>query len=339
MSAKAKHASLTRVFENAKTIPFTNEDRIVFFSDVHRGDNSWADEFARNELIYSHALQHYYDAGFTYIEVGDGDELMKFRHIDAIRVAHEKVYRQLQKFHQDGRLHYIHGNHDIEYGNPNSLATQLNHLFTYQRDEAEILFNNFTVHEGLRLVHQESGVEFFVTHGHQGEFWSDRFAGFSSMLLYRLWRPLQLMGFHDPTSVAKNPRQRQKIELQLIEWVKQNQQPLICGHTHDERFPNGDHLPYFNTGSCVHPRWITGIEIKKGTIALVRWRIKVRKKGDLFVKRNVLGGPVEIEKFGGEKPLLPSQPAAASDSKLAAQESDKKNENNGIDREDIREGF
>ncbi len=295
MSAKAKHARLSEVFASAKTIPFTSEDRIVFFCDVHRGDNSWADEFARNELIYSYALQHYYDAGFTYIEVGDGDELMKFHHVETIRIAHEPVYRQLQKFHQEGRLHYIHGNHDIEYGNPHSLTNQLNQLFNPYTEDTEILFNDFTVHEGLRLVHQESGVEFFVTHGHQGELWSDTFAGVSSIFLYRLWRPLQLLGFQDPTSIAKNPRQRQKVELQLIDWVSKHQQPLICGHTHDERFPNGDQQPpYFNIGSCVHPRWITCIEITNGQIALVRWRIKARKKGNLFVKHKVIAGPLEV---------------------------------------------
>ena len=69
---------LTKVFENAKRITFNNSDRLVFFSDVHRGNNSWADEFARNEMVYSFALQYYYDHDFTYVEVGDGDELLKF---------------------------------------------------------------------------------------------------------------------------------------------------------------------------------------------------------------------------------------------------------------------
>lgn len=297
MSYKAKHAGLTKVLEKATRIPFTNKDQFVFFSDVHRGNNSWADEFARNELIYSYALQHYFNAGFTYVEVGDGDELMKFRHVETIRIAHEQVYRQLQKFHQDERFYYIHGNHDIEYRNPNSLANQLNRLFSYRKEGSEILFNDFTVHEGLRFAHQESGVELFVTHGHQGEFWSDQAAWLSSILLYRLWRRAQLVGFHDPTSVSKHPQKRHKVELQLIDWVTNNQQPMICGHTHDERFPKPDAPPYFNTGSCVHPRWITCIEIKNGEIALVRWRIKPRKNGDLFVKRSVIGGPAEIGTF------------------------------------------
>ena len=70
---------LNKIYENAKRIDFNNRDRLVFFSDIHRGNNSWADEFARNENIYYYALQYYYDERFTYVEVGDGDELLKFK--------------------------------------------------------------------------------------------------------------------------------------------------------------------------------------------------------------------------------------------------------------------
>ncbi|MEW6651126.1 MAG: serine/threonine protein phosphatase, partial [Chloroflexota bacterium] len=77
----ANHKLLTDVFQNAERIEFSNSDRLVFFSDVHRGNNSWADEFARNETIYLCALQYYYDHNYTYVEVGDGDELLKFKYI------------------------------------------------------------------------------------------------------------------------------------------------------------------------------------------------------------------------------------------------------------------
>jgi UDP-2,3-diacylglucosamine pyrophosphatase LpxH len=294
MSRKRKHQRLSEVFQAAEQISFTSEDRLVFFSDLHRGDNSWADAFAQHELIYTHALGHYFDDGFTYVEVGDGDELMKFRFVETIRAAHEQVYLRLQEFHDEGRFHYIFGNHDIEYRNPQALAHKLNYYFNWSTSQPEILFNDFRVHEGLRFLHQESGVEFFVVHGHQGEFWSDQFAWLSRIVLYRLWRPLELLGFQDPASVSQNIHQRQKIELQLQDWVAQHQQPLICGHTHDERFPKPGQPPYFNIGSCVHPRWITCVEIEHGAISLVRWRIKVHKKGDLYVQRKVIGGPLEI---------------------------------------------
>jgi len=287
---------LDKVLENSRRIPFDNDDRLVFFSDLHRGNNTWADEFARNQVIYSHAIKHYYDAGFTYIEVGDGDELMKFKNVETIRLAHEDVYRLLQKFHRAGRLYYIYGNHDIDYRNPVLLARKLNRHFNWHMDKEEILFENFSVHEGLRFVHKESGVEVFVTHGHQVEGWH-RFPWLNRWLLRSLWRPLQLLGLQDPMSASQNRFKRQKVEQRLIEWVQRSGYPLICGHTHEERFPKKHEPAYFNTGSCVHPRWITAIEIKQGEIALVRWRIKPRQKGNLFVKRDVIGGPAKLKHF------------------------------------------
>jgi UDP-2,3-diacylglucosamine pyrophosphatase LpxH len=292
-----KHKRLAEVFDTSERIPFDDEDRIVFFSDLHRGNNSWADEFARNQIIYSYALQHYYDAGFTYVEVGDGDELLKFRDVETIRLAHEQIYHLLQQFHRERRFYFIFGNHDIEYRNPETLANNLNRLFSWLADEEDILFDDFSVHEGLIFSHRESGAEFFVVHGHQGEILNDRFFWLSRLLLRGLWRPLQLLGLQDPTSVSQNVNQRQNIERQLIDWVSKFNQPLICGHTHVERFPKKHEPPYFNTGSCVHPRWITCIEIKKGKIALVRWRIKPRKKGTLFVKRDIIGGPKNLARY------------------------------------------
>lgn len=300
MSAKYKHKRLSEVFESAEQITFTNDDRLVFFSDLHRGNNSWADEFARNQIIYSYALQHYYDAGYTYVEVGDGDELLKFKDIRTIRLAHDQIYRTLRKFHQYNRFYYIFGNHDIEYGNPTQLTSRLNHHYNwFDEEQDETLFDDFKVYEGLIFHHIESGAEFFVVHGHQGELFNDRLHWLSRVFLKGLWRPLQLMGLQDPTSVARKGPIRQKIELQLLDWVEKNSQPIICGHTHQERFPKKDEPPYFNIGSCVHPRWITCIEIKKGEIALVRWRIKPRKKGSLFVKRDVLQGPKELSRYAG----------------------------------------
>ena len=293
----SKFKRLTQVFNKAKHITFNDENRIVFFSDIHRGNNSWADEFARNEIIYSYALQHYFDADYTYVEVGDGDELMKFKHVQTIRIAHEHIYRLMQKFHQEERFYYIYGNHDIEYRNPDTLAKRLNRYFNWFTDEEEILFNDFSVYEGLVFSHQESGVDFFIVHGHQGELFNDRFFWLSRFLLRGLWRPLQLVGIQDPTSVSQNIYKRQKVETQLIQWTSTKQHPLICGHTHQERFPKKQEPPYFNIGSCVHPRWITCIEVNKGEIALVRWRIKPQKKGILFVKRDVIGGPKRIGHF------------------------------------------
>ena len=66
---------LTEVFNSSKTVDFDDSSKFILFSDCHRGDNSWADDFAHNEKLFFHALSYYYNEGFTYIEIGDGDEL------------------------------------------------------------------------------------------------------------------------------------------------------------------------------------------------------------------------------------------------------------------------
>ena len=291
----SNHIRINKIFENAKRIKFTNNDRLVFFSDVHRGNNSWADEFAVNEIIYLHALQHYYHAGFTYVEVGDGDELLKFKYIEPIRIAHEDVFRLLQKFLDAKRLNYIYGNHDNDYHNPNLVHRRPKRIFTKIIEEPEIRFDDFETYEGLVFEHEESGVNFFTVHGHQGDDLFHRFIWISQLFLRFIWAPLQSLGFQDPTSIAQNFYKRRKVEEVLMNWCADNHQPLICGHTHKERFPKEDRAPYFNTGSCVYPHRISCIEIVGGKISLIRWRIKPDKKGKLVVKRSVQKGPRKIE--------------------------------------------
>ena len=66
---------LNKLLEKSETIPIDDNSKLVFFSDCHRGVGGGADDFAHNQLICIAALKHYLKEGFTYIELGDGDEL------------------------------------------------------------------------------------------------------------------------------------------------------------------------------------------------------------------------------------------------------------------------
>lgn len=72
---------------------------------------------------------------------------------------------------------------------------------------------------------------------------------------------------------------------------------LIAGHTHRPMFPEVGEPPYFNDGSCVHPHVITAIEIANGDIMLVKWNIKTKNDGTLFVDRDVLAGPRKLKDY------------------------------------------
>jgi len=127
----------------------------------------------------------------------------------------------------------------------------------------------------------------------------DSFWWFSTFFVGNFWKFFQLGGAKDPTSPAKNFKKREKIEKKLINWVGKNKQMLIAGHTNRSLFPVPGEPPYFNTGSCVHPRCIVGIEIEKGKIALVKWHIDVKQnnKGILFIDRKKLVEPKKLEDF------------------------------------------
>lgn len=47
-----------------------------------------------------------------------------------------------------------------------------------------------------------------------------------------LWKPLELAGFKDPTSAARNYKKGTTVENRLIEWAKKNDKNVMMGHTH-----------------------------------------------------------------------------------------------------------
>ena len=124
---------LDRAYANAKRIPFNDDSKFIFFSDCHRGDNSFADEFANNRNIYFHALKQYYNNGFHYIELGDGDELWENIQFESIFEAHKNVYQLLKLFYVDKRLHLIWGNHDMVYKDPKVVQKNLHTYFETRR--------------------------------------------------------------------------------------------------------------------------------------------------------------------------------------------------------------
>jgi len=292
-----KHKRLSGVLRNAERIKIDNHSRLILFSDIHRGDNSWADEFSGNQSIYAYALDHYFRERYTYIEVGDGDELMKNSSPKFLQGAHFGIYQILRDFYLEGRFYYINGNHDILYKNPEYAAMHLSTIHNPRTSQVEILFPGITIHEGLLLEHMPSGGKILVTHGHQGELMNDRIWRLSRFLLRYLWRPLQMIGIRNPFRVSHNPDIRRDVETELIDWSKKNNQPLLCGHTHCAYLSKPGETAYFNTGCCVHPLWITGIEINQGMVMLIRWSVKPNQRGSLCIQREILAGPEALEGF------------------------------------------
>ena len=289
---------LTRAFNQAKEIAFTKDDKFILFSDCHRGDNSFADDFARNRNIFFHALNHYYTNGYQYIELGDGDELWENRNFKTLFKAHRNIYKLMRQFHNENRLHLIYGNHDMVYRNPNYVKKHLSTYFDDRFGEDKVLFSNLTYHEAIILKEKTTGKKIFLTHGHQADFMNYVFWKFNRFMVRAIWKPLQIMGISDPTSPAKNFKELIKVERKMKRWISENNnQMTVIGHTHRPRFPQADEVPFFNDGSAVHPRSITGIEIVNNEITLIKWHIISTDDGFLKIKKTVLEGPTNINDY------------------------------------------
>jgi len=286
---------LDNAYNKAKVIEFNNNSKFILFSDCHRGDNSFADDFANNRNIYFHALKHYYKNDFVYCELGDGDELWENLSFKSIFDAHKNVYLLMKQFHLKNKLHLIWGNHDMVYKNPNYVKRYLGNYFDEKTGYEEELFKDIDYQEGIILKHSETNQELFLTHGHQADMWNYIFWKWSRFMVRVLWKPLNVMGIADPTSPAKNYKELIKVERRIKKWIANNNNIItIAGHTHRPRFPESGEIAFFNDGSCVHPRSITGIEIENGKISLIKWYISTKDDGTLQIKRTILEGPQKI---------------------------------------------
>ena len=76
---------LNKIFSSSPKIDIDKKSKIVIMSDCHRGEGNNDDNFLKNETIYNGALKYYLKNNFTYIELGDGDELWEVKNINNIK--------------------------------------------------------------------------------------------------------------------------------------------------------------------------------------------------------------------------------------------------------------
>ena len=288
---------LTKAYLKAPRIPFNENSKFVFFSDTHRGDDSISDEFARNQTLVIGALRYYYDQGYTYVELGDGDELWEHMSFKHIRTAHIDVFTILKRFYQEQRMIMIYGNHNIYLKNPNYVKYNYTSFYDEYQERQVPLFPGIKPLEAIVLQHEETKQEIFALHGHQGDFLNDQFWIVSMLALRYFWKFMHLVGFRNPASPAKNQAKRHKIEKNYAKWIEKYQVMLICGHTHRFKFPKRNQYPYFNTGCGIHTKGVSCIEILDNKMLLIQWRVLADRRGRLHVVRRIIHGPKDINDF------------------------------------------
>ena len=95
---------LSQLMSTAKVIRFDETSKFIIMSDCHRGEGNWGDNFSSNQNLYFTALSYYNKRSFTYIELGDGDELWENRRMKNIIKTHSDAFWLMSLFYQEGRL-------------------------------------------------------------------------------------------------------------------------------------------------------------------------------------------------------------------------------------------
>lgn len=289
---------LTEVYETAKRISYRSGDKFVFMSDCHRGVGTLGDNFLKNRHIFLAALRYYNRRGYTYVELGDGEELWENKEPEAILATHREVYGVLEEFHRDGRLYMLYGNHDIQKKKDEYFKKYCTGFLCEESGRENKFFQDLSVAEGLVLEECGSGRELFLVHGHQGDLMNDRLWRVNRFLVRHFWRRMELFGMENPMSASGSGKRKTKVEKKLAAWADNNHQVMIAGHTHRVRFPSDGSSYYFNDGSCVRPYSITALELEKGVLRLVEWSVMTGVDYSMYVGRKILN-EIRLERFDG----------------------------------------
>ncbi|MCT4664310.1 MAG: metallophosphoesterase [Flavobacteriales bacterium] len=288
---------LNKALKEAEILKIDDDSKIVFMSDAHRGDGGFSDDAVKNRNIMSHALGSYFKEGFTYIELGDGNELWENIYFKTVYRAHKNTFLRIKDFYDDNRLFMIWGNHDMVYRNPKTVKRHFSEMLDAKTDKMVDFMPNLKYHEALRIQYKDRQVPLLALHGHQADFMNYSMWKFNRFFVRLIWKWLQSFGFYDPTSPAQNHIELIRVERRIKKWIHESKTMVIAGHTHRPRFPSPNETPFFNDGSGVHPRSVTAIEIQYGYISLVKWHIITDDMGYLKIEKETLEGPMCLEDY------------------------------------------
>ncbi|RYY33853.1 MAG: metallophosphoesterase [Sphingobacteriaceae bacterium] len=301
-------------------VPFNAEtDKFIILSDQHKGGRDRSDIFALAERNYLTALDHYYTEGFTYVNLGDSEELWENLFL-TVKNHNKETFEKEKQFLQQKRFIKVFGNHDLYWDNDPLAAVSL----------LQIYGEAIKVHEGviLQTVINNKPLFIFMTHGHQGDLQSDG-NWFSKWFVSNVWAPLQSFLELNINTPATNDLFKTDHNRIMYEWsAKKQDVVLITGHTHQPVFASlthleklyadlmrakkennlekmnelqtqinlrqnkGDQIPdfnvyvptYFNTGCCCfNDGDITGIEIEGNCIRLIKWEYNSNGESKRFV--------------------------------------------------------
>ena len=201
--------NLQNLLHSTPAQPFPVDRPMVIISDFHVGNGSRKDDFTYNSALTMAVLEEYYRRGYRLLLNGDVEELQKYR-LENIMRQWRSLYDVFDRFHTEGRLIRLAGNHDLEllYNNPFDVPVQ----------------------EAIR--YQFGSDEMFIFHGHQA---SKRYALYNDLVGWTLKHVVHRLPFHY-TSVSHNDLKRKRMESRIYELATRERIVTVIGHTHRPLF-------------------------------------------------------------------------------------------------------
>jgi len=296
-----KNKGLIKLFD-------VSHDKLIIFSDQHKGTRDSADDFLAAEKNYLSALEYYHEKEFQFVNLGDCEELWK-NTPEKVMAKNGNCFEAEKKFEEKSHYFRIFGNHDLEWKYKLQQKIFLKPVFG----------RSLNVYEGILFKTSYNGEPYtiFLAHGHQGDLRSDG-NPFSAWVVANVWTPIQRYLQIKINTPATSFTLTDKHNILMHDWSStQKNLIFISGHTHKPVFASLDHIDrltkqleqaqkknddaavasivtelekrkaeyagkqevrttakpcYFNSGCCCYDDGdITGIEIADGFIRLIKW--------------------------------------------------------------------
>jgi UDP-2,3-diacylglucosamine pyrophosphatase LpxH len=295
-----------------KIIPFDLKDgSFIIFSDAHKGGGDNADDFMQCEDNYLGALQYYHHNGFHFISLGDSEELWETT-LAPIKKVHPKSFESEKQFIPANAFTKIYGNHDLYWSNDPFAGIELKKIYGRELQVFEgvilttfiddIALNIFCTHghQGDKLSDGNWFSKFFVA-----RIWAPFQAylninpntpAYDSSLKNKHNQAMYEWTINHKNILLVTGHTHQPVFASLTHLERLFRDLLICRNNNDQegagktekeieirkhqyQHISEDYLSmlptYFNSGCCCYDDGdITGLEIDKGCIRLIKWSKK-----------------------------------------------------------------
>ena len=287
------------------------KDKFIVFSDQHKGAKNGADDFMLCEPNYLAALDYYYQNDYFFIAMGDCEELWE-NTLMAVKKHQKPSFEKEKQFFINNRGIKIYGNHDLFWQNDPFAQIQLKSIFgcnvpIYEGALLQTTINNNQVNIFCTHGHQGDAAsdgnwfsKFFVARiwaplqslvkiNPNTPAYDTQLKTLHNSMMYE-WSASQknifLITGHTHQPVFESLTHIERLYRQLL-FAQQNKNEAMVNSLEKEiqirKFEythvSPDYLQlkptYFNSGCCCfNDGDITGIEIEKDCIRLIKWHSK-----------------------------------------------------------------